>query len=171
MCTWGCARSAPSVEPAEAALSATFLARSAPAKGRPPTQFFSRCTSIVNSSKLTARRAVRADRLFSARLHRRPFVASLLRVTTKGRHNSSAVQPRALFSARLRDAQRRAKRGAEAPGQQTSVRRLLARVGPPMHLAFVQNRATRTIVTDSVPRAGGENVPKLTEGGSTTRPK
>jgi hypothetical protein len=61
MCTWSCAGLAPSVELAEAALSATPLDRLAQAKAAHSHGSSSRCTSIVNSSKLTARWPVRAD--------------------------------------------------------------------------------------------------------------
>src|SRR5262249_55558183 len=69
-----------------------------------------------------------------------------------GRPNSSAIQPRAAFSARLRDAQRRAKRGAEAPGQETGARRLRWRVGPLMQspfalLALVESNTARKLAT------------------------
>ena len=40
----------------------------------------------------------------------------------------SFAQPLAAFTVQQRDAQRRAKRGAEAPGQRTAARRLLRRV-------------------------------------------
>jgi hypothetical protein len=43
----------------------------------------------------------------------------------------SFAQPLAAFTLRQRDAQRRAKRGAEAPGQRTAASRLLRRVGQP----------------------------------------
>src|SRR5437016_11293965 len=52
------------------------------------------------------------------------------------------------YRARLATRKRRAKRGAEAPGQRTAARRLLRRVGPPVQLPFVQNRANRTIKDD-----------------------
>src|SRR5882724_6088056 len=42
----------------------------------------------------------------------------------------SFAQPLAAFTLRQRDAQRRAKRGAEAPGQRTARGRLLRRVSP-----------------------------------------
>jgi hypothetical protein len=86
MCTWSCAGLAPSVEPAEAALSATLLERIGSGESRPTTQFFSRCTSIVNSSKLTARRAVRADRS-SWPLGRQILRRFAPQDELKGRHN------------------------------------------------------------------------------------
>ena len=50
------------------------------------TQFCSRCTSIVNSSKLTARRAVRADRS-SWPLGRQILRRFAPQDELKGRHN------------------------------------------------------------------------------------
>src|SRR5205807_10033726 len=44
----------------------------------------------------------------------------------------SFAQPRAAFTLQQRDAQRRAKRGAEAPGQRAAPRRLLPRVSRPV---------------------------------------
>src|SRR5437660_11097094 len=44
----------------------------------------------------------------------------------------SFAQPHAAFTLRQRDAKRRAKRGAEAPGQRTAACRLLRRVRPPV---------------------------------------
>src|SRR5881397_3983625 len=68
----------------------------------------------------------------------------------------SFAQPPRAFTARQRDAQRRAKRGAEAPGQRTARGRLLRRVGQP----FARLRCTEPVRFEQL----AENTRRRTPG-------
>src|SRR5437763_11290956 len=75
------------------------------------------------------------------------------------------------YRAWLATRKRRAKRGAEAPGQRTAARRLLRRVGPPVPLPFVQKRANRTIKDHYFRLLGGGTLPEHAERAPATRRK
>src|SRR5438270_7391889 len=144
MCTWICAGSAPSVEPAEAALSATLLDRSARAKTDHHPVLLTlhehrqqqQAHRTTHRRRLIVRSALVAPKTLRRCAPQSELPDGITDLALSGRvpsNGSSATHRVALCKA------------ARPPGQATARGPLQCRVGPPVQLPLVQIRVNRTI--------------------------
>ena len=117
-------------------------ARECRASGPSRARALSRTNHTKRNSAYVERAAGRRQRC--SRQYFKQLRSPMMRLRERSGQRSLA-EPRSGSTFQQRDAQRRAKRGAEAPGQRTPLRRLLPRVGPPVHMPQLHGSLKRLL--------------------------